>query len=134
MTNYPTAKSPSADQSNSSCRSRARQLPAGLVLIIIGLLIVADRAQLHLPMRVLGGFGLLLPLAYAVHVALRHRARTGEVSQGHLWWIFGTSFPAVVGLQRLSGVEFDSTWIVPVGFVLIGLAMVLGRSSRRSAR
>ena len=109
----------------------------GMWLIVVGAIIALS--QLGRVAEQLWGLVLLLPLAWALAITYRNYRACGELQQGSLWWIFGTAFPALAGLAILTGIHIGGTWIVAIGFVVIGLMSFLrsqagGGSDRRRER
>lgn len=110
-------------------RGSGRQFARGGVwLIAVGLFILIGNLGINLSGH-LWGFALLVPMAIALATIVPEYRRTGVIAHGHLWWLFGTAFPAVAGIGIVLGFRhINFAFVVAIGFVAVGVWSILGRS------
>lgn len=115
----------------------------GIWILGIGAVALISHIGYRLDTQVAAGLAMCIPMAFAVAAMVRSRREHGQVSASSLWFAFGASFPAVLGIARIVGVEAATAapLIFPVGFLVIGALTVLGRvghgcgrDQRRSTR
>ncbi|GMA21502.1 hypothetical protein MM440_06040 [Arsenicicoccus piscis] len=121
----PAAQTTTTQTAAADARCHRRSVRAGLWLIAIGALIIGDALRVNIPQQ-LWGVLLFLPLAGALVATWREYSQSRSIG-GHLWWIFGTLFPAAAGVSILTHRAIDYSFIVAAGFIAFGLATLLRR-------